>query len=157
MIEFNLPNGSEYRLHHAVFDYNGTLAEDGLLAEETKQLLRELTQQIRVIILTADTFGQARTQLADLPDVALHIIDRGNEAAQKRDFVRSCGGNQTVCFGNGANDLEMFGEARLAVAVIGPEGVYQPTLVHAHVAVTSAKSAITLLLKPSRLIATLRA
>ena len=157
MIAFTLPDGKEYRLTDAIFDYNGTLAEDGILSEEIKQLLQQLGELIRVTVVTADTYGAARTQLADIKGVNLTIIDRGMEAEQKRDFVRSCGRENTICFGNGANDKEMFTEAALAVGVIGPEGAYQPTLARAQVVVTSPRSAISLLLKPTRLVATLRA
>lgn len=156
MITFTLPNGCEYNLEQAVFDYNGTLAEDGLLTAETKKLLEQLTQKIKVTVLTADTFGLVRTQLQSINNIQLRIIEQGNEAMQKREFVRACGRDKTVCFGNGANDLEMFAEAKLSIGVIGAEGAHRPTLVKADVIVTSAKNAILLLLKPQRLVATLR-
>ncbi|WP_371363510.1 hypothetical protein SRRS_43940 [Sporomusa rhizae] len=157
MINFTLPDGQEYKLTQAVFDYNGTLAEDGILTEETKTLLRKVAELVKVTVLTADTFGLAREQLADVTGAQVHIIDKGAEAAQKREFVKSCGKENTICFGNGANDREMFGEAVLAVGVIGPEGAYQPTLAQADVVVTNPKAALMLLLKPGRLVATLRA
>jgi len=156
MINFTLPNGYEYKLSHAVFDYNGTLAEDGVLPDDIKDLLENLAARIRVTVLTADTFGLARTQLQSVKGINLHIIDRGDEAVQKRDFVRACGKDDTICFGNGANDTEMFAEAALAVGVIGGEGAYQPTLAKAHIVVTNPKNAILLLLKPQRTVATLR-
>jgi len=156
MINFTLPNGHEYKFAHAVFDYNGTLAEDGVLSEEIKDLLGRLAEVIGVTVLTADTFGLARTQLQSVQGINLHIIDRGDEVAQKRDFVRACGKDNTICFGNGANDMEMFAEAALAVGVIGGEGAYQPTLAKAHIIVTDPKNAILLLLKPQRMVATLR-
>lgn len=157
MIKFTLPDGREYKLTQAVFDYNGTLAEDGVLTEETKALLRKVAEMVKVTVLTADTFGLAREQLADVNGVEVHIIEKGAEAAQKREFVKHCGKETTICFGNGANDREMFVEAVLAVGVIGPEGAYQPTLAQADVVVTNPKDALMLLVKPGRLVATLRA
>lgn len=156
MIQFTLPDGREYKLTNVVFDYNGTLAEDGILTEEIKELLAKVGDLAKVTVLTADTFGLARTQLAGLTNVNLEIIDKGQEAAQKRDFVRACGEDNTICFGNGANDMDMFKEATLAVGVIGPEGAYQPTLAQADIVVTSPKNALALLLKPARFVATLR-
>lgn len=156
MIHFTLPDGREYKLTHVVFDYNGTLAEDGVITEEIKELLQEVGTMAKVTVLTADTFGLARKQLADVKGVHLHIIDKGQEAAQKRDYVRMCGADNTVCFGNGANDMAMFAEAALAIGVIGPEGAYQQTLAQADIVVTNPKSALQLLLKPGRLVATLR-
>lgn len=156
MIEFTLPNGYKYELAHAVFDYSGTLAEDGIVSEDIKDLLEELAERVSVTVLTADTFGLARTQLQGVKGINLHIIDRGNEAAQKRDFLRACGKENTICFGNGANDMEMFAEAALAVGVIGGEGAYQPTLAKADIIVTNPRSALWLLLNPQRIVATLR-
>ncbi|TWH45489.1 HAD family hydrolase [Sporomusa sp. KB1] len=156
MINFTLPDGREYKITNAVFDYNGTLAEDGVMAGEIKELLEKVSEVTRVTVLTADTFGLARTQLENVAGVQLHIINKGEEVAQKRDFVRACGADTTICFGNGANDRAMFAEALLAVGVIGPEGAYQPTLAQADIVVTNPKDALLLLLKPGRLVATLR-
>lgn len=156
MVTFALPDGREYQLTQAVFDYNGTLAEDGVLTGEIKELLQAAAQIIDVTVLTADTFGSAREQLAAVAGVQLQIIDKGEEAAQKRDFVKACGADTTICFGNGANDRAMFAEAALAVGVIGPEGAYQPTLTQADIIVTNPQAALLLLLKPARLVATLR-
>ncbi len=50
----------------------------------------------------------------------------------------------------------MFAEAVLAVGVIGREGAYQPALARADIIVTNPKDAILLLLKPRRIVATLR-
>lgn len=156
MIHVSLPDGREYKFTHAVFDYNGTLAEDGVVDGEIKELLKQIGTMVKVTVLTADTFGLARAQLADVEGVHLHIIDKGREAAQKRDFITMCGSGNTVCFGNGANDMEMFGKAALAVGVIGPEGAYRQTLEQADIVVTNPKAALLLLLKPGRLVATLR-
>lgn len=156
MINFSLPDGTEYKLTNVVFDYNGTLAEDGVIVEEIKELLEKVGEIVKVTVLTADTFGMARTQLENVSGVQLHIIDKGEEAIQKRDFVKACGRDNTICFGNGANDRSMFAEAALSVGVIGPEGAYQPTLAQADIVVTNPKDALLLLLKPGRLVATLR-
>ncbi|MBP2627477.1 MAG: haloacid dehalogenase-like hydrolase [Firmicutes bacterium] len=156
MITITLPNGQQYSLTNAVFDYNGTLAEDGILAAGVKELLEELVTKINVSVLTADTFGLARAQLESVKGINLKIVEKGNEASQKREFIESCGKESTICFGNGANDIAMFGEATLAVAVIGAEGAYQPTIAQADIVVTNPRNAILLLLKPTRMVATLR-
>lgn len=156
MINFTLPDGHEYTIINVIFDYNGTLAEDGVIAPEIKELLEKVGKVANVTVLTADTFGLARAQLADVNGIQLYIIDKGQEAEQKRNFVRACGAGNTICFGNGANDQAMFTEAVLAVGVIGPEGAYQPTLAQADIVVTNPRDALLLLLKPGRLVATLR-
>ncbi len=79
MIIFTLPDGSEYKIKNAVFDYNGTLAEDGILLDGIKDLLEKLGEIICVTVLTADTFGLARTQLESVKGVTLHIIERAGK------------------------------------------------------------------------------
>ncbi|HMM19280.1 MAG TPA: hypothetical protein PKA10_00995 [Selenomonadales bacterium] len=150
------PDGKMLALTHAVFDYNGTLAVDGRLTDAVKQRLADLAKELSVLVVTADTFGAAREELSDVPSVGLHIIAPGNEAAQKADLVRAIGSDQTVCIGNGANDAEMFRLAALAIGVVGREGAYFRSLSQVDVVTTGPVDAIELLLRPKRLIATLR-
>ena len=57
---------------------------------------------------------------------------------------------------SGRNDLLMCRDAALSVAVIGPEGAHGRLLSDADVCVTSINDGLDLLLKPKRLIASLR-
>lgn len=156
MISVTLPDGRKYDFTHAVFDYNGTIAEDGLVPDEIKALLTELTRQITVTVVTADTFGLVENQLRDIAAIQLEIIKPGQEARQKAALIKRCGAENTVCFGNGANDKAMFALSAIAVAVVGPEGACWSTVSQSDIVVTNPKDAISLLLKPKRLIATLR-
>lgn len=156
MIEIVLPDGNRFNLKNAVFDYNGTLAVDGRLTGEVKECLAELAAKIAVHVVTADTFGLAREELAGIPGISLLIIKPGNEAEQKANFVRERGAENTVCVGNGANDARMFEIAALAIAVAGQEGAYVRSLERADIVVTRPADAIKLLLNPKRIVATLR-
>lgn len=151
-----MPDGQTFNLEYAVFDYNGTLAQDGKISVEVKQLLTELTAHITVVVITADTFGLVRTELSGIPHLEIHIISPGHEDLQKAAFVKKCGGSNTICFGNGANDGAMFDESCLAIGIIGPEGACRATMDKADILVNTPQAAINLLLKPKRLIATLR-
>lgn len=61
-----------------------------------------------------------------------------------------------AAIGNGANDAKMLETAALGIAVLGPEGLAVETLHAANVVVPHINDALDLLLKPVRLIATLR-
>jgi len=61
-----------------------------------------------------------------------------------------------VAIGNGANDAAMLQEAALGIAVLGPEGLAAEALLAADVVVASIEDALDLLLRPHRLVATLR-
>jgi len=155
MIEVTLPQGRKYAFHTAVFDYNGTLAADGLIAAEVKGLLAALAERVRVVGLTADTFGLARDQLQFLP-VELVILGSGEDGAAKAKYVEGIGADGVAVVGNGVNDKDMFAVAALSICVLGPEGASVPTLLAADVVVPDPAAAIGLLLHPRRLVATLR-
>ena len=155
MIEVKVPGRGTHRLEHLVLDVNGTMAVDGLLVEGVAQRLTELRRSIEVHMLTADTRGQQQAIDAQLEMEAARITP-SNEAGQKASFVRELG-SETVCaVGNGANDAQMLSEAKLAIAVLGEEGLAVKTLNAADVVVPHINTALDLLLNPLRLVATLR-
>ncbi|SEP00846.1 HAD family hydrolase [Propionispora vibrioides] len=156
MISVQLPNGRQYEFRHAVFDFNGTLAEEGRISEDVRRLLVELSATIQVSVITADTFGLARQALADLPGVELIILEPGQDGTEKARYVQTWGSEHTVVIGNGVNDQPMFFIAGLRICVLGPEGAGACLLSLANVVVQSPVEAIKLLLQPQRLIATLR-
>jgi soluble P-type ATPase len=70
--------------------------------------------------------------------------------------VAKLGPSQTVAIGNGANDARMLAAAVLGIATLGPEGLATITLQAADLVVGRVEDALDLLLRPQRLIATLR-
>nr|MBN1229125.1 ATPase P [Anaerolineae bacterium] len=61
-----------------------------------------------------------------------------------------------VVIGNGGNDAGMLRVAAISIAVLDREGLNTESLQAADIVVTSALDALDLLLKPKRLVATLR-
>ena len=155
MIELDIPGRGTVSLRYAVFDVNGTLAVDGVLIDGVAEPLNQLRQQLEVTMLTANTHGgQARID-AQLGTTST-IIQAGSEREQKADFVESLGAEQVVAFGNGGNDVGMLKAAAIGIAVLGNEGLNVEALQAADVVATSIHDALDLLLKPKRLVATLR-
>ena len=155
MIEIEVPGRGTYRLKHLVLDVNGTIAVDGRLVEGVAKRVAELRRSVEVHMLTADTRGRQQVIDAQLGMQAARITPR-DEAAQKASFVRELGGESVCAVGNGANDAGMLREAGLAIAVLGEEGLAVETLNAADAVVPSVTVALDLLLKPLRLVATLR-
>ncbi len=155
MIEVKIPGRDEYNLRHLVLDVNGTVALDGQLIEGVAQRVTELRGVIEVHMLTADTRGRQQAIDAQLGMQAARITPQ-NEAAQKAAFVQGLGSEWVCAVGNGANDAQMLREARLAIAVLGEEGLATETLNAADVVVPNINAALDLLLNPLRLVATLR-
>lgn len=151
-----IPGFGRLELTDAVCDYNGTLAADGLLIDGVHERIQRLSSELRVHVVTADTFGSAATQLQRLP-CALVILDAENQAEAKRDFVQSLSAAHVVAIGNGRNDRMMLEAAALGIAVCGAEGAAAHVLQAGDIVVGRIVDALDLLLHPKRLMATLRA
>jgi soluble P-type ATPase len=155
VIEISVPGFRDLKLAHAVFDYNGTLAVDGLLVENVAERLQVLAQRMTVHVLTADTFGKVKSQLSGLP-CQISVLPEAAQDLAKRDVVRQLGAAQTVAVGNGRNDALMLQEATLGVAVMLAEGLAGRTLATADVVCCNIDDALALFDNPLRLVATLR-
>lgn len=155
MIEINVPGHKNLRLKNLVLDYNGTIAVDGEPVDGVKENLKSLSKQLDIHLLTADTFGKAKSKLEGVP-CSVHILPLENQEAGKLDYVKNLGLETSVCIGNGRNDCLMLKEAVLGIAVILKEGTAVETVISADVVITGIIPALELLTNPLRLIATLR-
>ena len=155
MISLEIPGYGKLELWHIVLDYNGTTSLDGELLPGVAEALTALSGQLTVHVLTADTFGLAAQRLANVP-CRLTVLGPQAQDEAKAAYVRNLGTGETVCLGNGRNDRLMIEEARLGIAVIGPEGAAGPTLARADIVVKDVMAALGLLIHPLRLTATLR-
>jgi P-type E1-E2 ATPase len=155
MIEIDIPGYKKLKLTHLVLDFNGTLACDGTLLPGVAKRLNALSEQLTVVVLTADTFGKAAGELSKIA-CSLTVLPLETQDLAKRSVVESLGSHSTVCIGNGRNDNLMLKAAGLGIAVILEEGAAGVTLAAADVVCTSILSALDLLTNPLRLVATLR-
>jgi len=155
MIAVDIPGSPRLELHHLVLDFNGTLAVDGQPVSGVKTALGALSQHLQVHVLTADTFGQVRSDMADVP-CQIFVLPPGDQDIGKLDYIRRIGPGHCICIGNGRNDALMLKEAALGIAVILDEGCAVKTLMAADVVCTAIGDALALLRKPLRLTATLR-
>ncbi|WP_352404707.1 HAD family hydrolase [Sporanaerobacter acetigenes] len=156
MMKVDIPGYKNIEIENVVFDYNGTIAEDGILIEGVGELILELVSKgIKVYVLTADTNGIVRNQCEHLP-AEIEVFDGEEATIHKRKFVEKIGKYKTVSIGNGRNDIEMFQMSRLSIAVVGSEGCFSKALISADIVVNNIIDAIQLILKPHRLKATMR-
>jgi soluble P-type ATPase len=155
MITIDIPGRTTLDLEHLVTDFNGTIAETGHLVAGVGERLRALSEQLHITVLTADTFGQARTEMQDLP-VEVVILAGGGEDAAKAALVIQLGSSRTVALGNGHNDHLMLGEAALGLVVMQREGTASTAFEAMDVLFRDVRDALDALLDPRRLVATLR-
>lgn len=155
MIEIQVPGYGKLQCRYLVLDYNGTLAVDGRLIDGVRETLQQLSGKLEIHVLTADTFGKARSGLAGI-DCKLSILPEDRQDVGKRGYVMDLGAEFSVCIGNGRNDRLMLKEAALGIALIQKEGAAAETLLAADVVCSDIVSALELLSQPLRLVATLR-
>ena len=142
-------------LEHIVFDFNGTLACDGILDEGVAERLVALAAKLQLHVLTGDTFGMAAKQLAGLP-CKLTVLPSSGQSEAKLAYLERLGKDKTATIGNGFNDRLMLESACLSVAVLQDEGLASVNLLAADILVQRIVDAIELFLNPLRLVATLR-
>lgn len=155
MIQFNIPGIGEYNLEHLVMDVNGTLAVDGQLIEGVAAKITALRGQLTVHLLTADTHGRQAAIDQQLGLTAVRIKP-GGESLQKADYVRRLGTGRVVAIGQGANDAEMLAAAQLGICVMSLEGLAREALLACDLVSPTILSALELLEKPMRIVASLR-
>jgi soluble P-type ATPase len=155
MIEIQIPGRNNVLIKNVVFDYNGTIAVDGVIPQDIRNELITLSRILNIYVLTADTYGNVRTQCKELP-VSVETFENGNVSICKMEFVMKIGNANTLAVGNGINDVEMFKQSALSVAVLGEEGCATKTLFNADIVVKSIKDVFQMLYKTERIKATLR-
>ncbi|AWI03592.1 HAD family hydrolase [Clostridium drakei] len=156
MIMVDVPGYKSIKVKNVVFDFNGTMAEDGIMIEEIRGKIKELSNKdVNIFILTADTYGTVVKQSKDLP-VTVEVFNKENSSEDKKRIVENLGCDITATIGNGRNDIEMFKKSTLSIAIIGKEGCFSKAIFEADIIVNNPVDAIDLLLKHNRIKATLR-
>jgi soluble P-type ATPase len=155
MISIDIPGWGNMEIENVVLDLNGTLATDGKIPPEVKKKINSLAGSVKIYVLTADTQGTATKEIGEMK-VELIKIDGKESKEGKFVFLKSLDLEKTIAMGNGNNDELSLKEAALGIAILGDEGISVTALKQADIMVKNISDALDLLLKPKRLMATLR-
>ncbi|MBN2813023.1 MAG: hypothetical protein JXQ80_03040 [Bacteroidales bacterium] len=155
MISIDIPGYGSLMAENLVLDYNGTLAIDGELIQGVTEMLNILSHKVVLHVLTADTFGNVATKLQGIP-CNLKIIGSVNQDVEKDKYLKQLGAAKSIAIGNGVNDALMLKNAALGIAVMQNEGLSVKSLLNAQILCADINDALSLLLNPKRLAATLR-
>jgi soluble P-type ATPase len=158
-LAIDIPGFGKRVIYTVISDYTGTLSCRGRkLTSGVKRLLLRLVKVVDLEIITADTYGTARQQLQGI--VVPYLLVSRRQDIEKRDFARKFNLRHVAAFGNGNNDRLLLAAVKrsdgLAIAVDNGEGCAVDALIHAHVFVCGAVSALGLLVNTRALKATLR-
>lgn len=155
MIKYRIPGRGEIEIENVVLDYNGTIAVNGKIIEGVKELIQKLKEYVNVYILTSDTYGTSESECKGLGVKAITFPNE-NAGLYKKEIVRKLNGRKTICVGNGYNDIPMFKESILTIAVIEGEGACGKLLLNADIVTRSIIDAIEIILNENKVKATLR-
>ncbi len=155
MIIIEIPGVKTIHAEHLVLDYNGTLAIDGHLIQGAREMLNDLSEKIKIHVITADTFGKAAENLKNVK-CELVVIGGQDQTQQKNEFIHSLRKDTVIAVGNGANDAKMLKNSTLGIALIQKEGACSNTVFSADIVCTNIIDALELLNNPLRIAATLR-
>ena len=151
----DIPGWGSVDIENIVIDLNGTIATDGRVPLKVKEKINSLSDQVKIYILTADTQGTANEEILGMNAKLIKIPEEDSKQG-KIDFLKTLNLEGTVAIGNGSNDQLILKEAALGIAILGDEGVSVSAIKSADIVVRNIQNALDLLLKPKRLIATLR-
>lgn len=155
MIVYEIPGRKNIEIRNIVFDYNGTIAINGKLIDGIKKLINKLAESVNVYILTADTYGTVEKECIDI-NAKILTFPRENAGQSKGKIVKELGGNNTICIGNGYNDILMFKESILSIGIIEGEGISGKLVAYSDIVTRSIKEGLEILLSKNMIKATLR-
>lgn len=155
MLTYEIPGRGKIEIENVVLDYNGTIAVNGKILEDIKELISELKEYVNVYILTADTYGTVKEECSDIEAEVL-TFPKDNAGEYKKQIVEKLNGGRTICVGNGYNDISMFKESVLSIAVIEGEGASGKLLAYADIVARSILEAFEVILNKNKIKADLR-
>lgn len=160
MIELEIPGFGLLAIRRIITDYTGTHSFHGVVRQSVRTRLLRLAKLVEVHVLTIDTFGTVRRELAGLP-IELHFLtSKQRHDREKQRFVVKREPKFVAAFGNGTIDRLILKTVRdaggLAVAVDNGEGCALEAILNANLLVHGSEQALDLLLMPNTCKATLR-
>lgn len=155
MITIDIPGNKKIEVEHLVLDYNGTLAIDGTLIPGVREILNSLAEDLKIHIVTANTFGKITENLVDI-NCNLVIINNDFQQLQKVKYISDLDEDNVIAIGNGLNDAMMLKNSVVGIVVVQKEGASVKSIGNADVVCSNIIDALELLKNPLRMIATLR-
>lgn len=154
-MNIEIPGREVINIKNIIFDYNGTLAVDGLIKETIKEDLKKLSKEYNVYVLTADTYGSAKEQ-CEMLGIKLKTFPKENAGLSKDEILKSLGENETICVGNGFNDVLMCKRSILSIGILDEEGISSSLITSVDIVAKGIESALKIIINKNRIIATLR-
>ena len=155
MITIDIPDFQKVLVKHLVLDFNGTIANNGVIITGVKERLKLLAKDVTIHIITADTFGHAGDQLKKV-DCNIVVLKGDNQQRQKANYIAEIGKENVIAIGNGRNDALMLKDAAIGIIVIQQEGASKEAFDNSDIICSNIINALDLVSNPLRMKASLR-
>ena len=153
-MKIEIPQGESFEIKYLVFDYNGTVANNGIIYPNVLERINSYND-LEAFVITADTYGTVKEELKG-SNIKVKIISKENGSTDKINFVKELGSKNVIAFGNGSNDRFMLKEAGIGICVIGEEGASIKALMASDLVVNGIDSALDYIDHPKKIVAGLR-
>jgi P-type E1-E2 ATPase len=155
MLDLDIPGFGNIKIQHIIFDFNGTLALDGIHIAGVAEALNDLATKFQLHVVTGDSRGTAKEQLASIK-AEIVIMPNDNQAIAKANYIIQLDPDHVIAIGNGRNDQQMLQMAHVGIVVLGAEGMSVSALSSADIIAPDILAAIAIVQNEQRLMATLR-
>ena len=152
-MRIEIPKGETIEINTIVLDLNGTLSVNGIVSDETKELIVKLKElNYRIVLISGDIRGNAK-QISDELQLDLFLGATSNEKAnQMQQFDKET----TAAIGNARIDIGTFENAKLSIATMQAEGIHTAIIKHVDIIVPTIENALDLFINVKSLAGTLR-
>ena len=87
-ITVEIPGYQKLQMRYLILDYNGTIALDGTLQKGVAERLQQLSEQLKIYIVTADTHGTVRKLCQQLRYKYIHFRQVKRQRKSERLWKR---------------------------------------------------------------------
>lgn len=156
MLTLSIPGfKEELNIEHLVLDFNGTLAIDGKLITGVKERLLRVHEELKIHVITGNSFGSATEELKDIP-CRVVLLQATEQGIEKENYLKRLDPSKVISIGNGRNDCLLVKASAIGIAVMQDEGIAVQTLMAADIVAKDILSALDIINNPTRFKATLR-
>jgi soluble P-type ATPase len=143
------PGEEPLEIDYILVDFEGTLAADGRVHPKAKDKLNLLSKRVKIFVLTTGDKEKVRQVLRNVRAEVLDVRE-GDARRGKMAVLERLGPEKAAAVGNGVDDVSMFKEAALGIAVLTREGISSELIGEADLVFMNIVDALDFFLKPLR-------
>lgn len=119
MITISIPEfKEELNIEHLVLDFNSLVSIDGTLIVGVKERLQRINQQLKIHIITGNSFGAVAELLKDIP-CRIILLQHIEERVEKVNYLKRLNSVSVISIGN--IDEQFLKSSAIGITIIQDE------------------------------------